>query len=1410
MQYLRQFLGFIFSRQMLAFVAIVLMALVVWFIGPLLAFDGLRPMEAPGVRVAIILLLLAAGIMWLLGGPVSLVGLAALCLLVWHAGPMLSLGQAKPLAPVGVRMLIIGVILLLCVLYGLYWLRRRLQDEAFLEKFLSFGKPRPENQAAKEELKTVGRIVQGAVNQLKRLRGGGLLRLLEGKRYLYELPWYMIVGSSGAGKTTALLNSGLQFPVAHQLGKAPRSMALQSPSGTVQCDWWFTNEAVLIDTAGRYTAHDSDAVADAAEWRGFLRLLRKHRTRAPINGAIVALNAADLLTLDESDRVAQAGRIRDRLAELRTELGIRFPVYVIVTKLDLLRGFCEYFQSLTSEGRMQVWGFTLPYQGLKSSVRLGAAGIAGQRQALREQITAELVLLKDRLAAGLRSRLNEEFDVDRRRRLFALPQELLGLAEPLTQMIDEVFLDSRFDSTQLHHTLRGVYFTSGAQAEVELPADPGTLAQRLWRSLGWSRFGKPEPAEMPAAAHEAAASTGSEPSSQPPPEDAAAPASAPAPAPAVSDKPSQPVVATVPTRGRQGFFLQDVLSKIVIPEAHLVRPNLRWEFRFRLLRLLGHTLALVLFLWLASGLALSFGNNSKYLEVVGGRASALADNVRRIFAEFKPASVPDVLGSARELPAYPGLDLDDPPASFGYGLYTVPPVLDASADTYARLQDRMLLPAILQRMETVLAQSVKDRDAKSAYETLRVYKLLHDAARYAQDGGALDVKKWVLKDWELHGSAAAFGGRASMVGHVEALFSGARVVQSASLPNEGLVREVQAFLNSNTSTQRVYERAKAAMLSQAPQEYTLIRAVGPQAGTVFSRAEGLPLEKGVPGLFTYDGYHELFNKRLPEFVGRALGDDAWVMGRGPAEAAVGARTKTAIEEAAAGVREDPLIEDIRRQYLNEYAQRWEDFLGSIRTVGTGGEAVRAGGNTVGNPGLEPAPGSSLGFDLAVLRQLAAPDSPLTRLARSAARETTLSRPLVTRVQEEKSLFGKATEEIANKTKDIGRNLGIRREERLEKQLVDDRFAALREVVSGQPDVGTVAGAADGAKPGLEAITGLINEFYTLLVVADTALGSNSLPPGGAEIGARLKLEAGKLPAPFREVLTALAESGSDKVTQGTTEILRKQARLQFDRLMGLMSAQVAEGCKRGIEGRYPFAQAAQDVAIEDFTQVFAVGGSIDEYFSKYLAPFVDTSVRPWRYRNPGTANAMVGAENAGSVAAPAPATNGPTLLGELLKLLAQGGPDLDRFYRAQKIRELFFRDAGGKKPAWTLEMKVLELDPTITDLIIDIDGQGQRYIHGPVQSFSVSWPGQRGGSTAELIANPRLSGTTSTLRTTGPWALFRLLERGRILSTATSGRVNVEFVFDGRRALLDVGAGSQPNPLNSDMLRGFRCPSASV
>ena len=1349
-----QFLASVFTRQTLGFTLLFGSALLVWFAGPAIAVDGFRPLASDPVRISCVLLLVVLSFLWLASGPLSLVAVAAVGLLVWQAGPSLSLGDDRPLAAAWVRSLLIALLALGC---ALYWLHRLLvalrTNDEFLANVLSFGQRRGIDEPAREELKEVAATVRRAVARLRtlRMRGGAWRTVLEGKRYLYELPWFLILGSPEAGKTTALRNAGLQFPLTPDTGMLPRSLQSGSDSGTLHCDWWFANEAVLIDTAGRYTTHACNREKDLSEWLGFLGLLRKHRTRAPINGVIVALSMVELLQMTASQRADHAVCLRDRLLELRQRLGIRFPVYVIVTKTDVLRGFAGYFQSLTSEARAQPWGFTLDYRDTERSAA---------DKTLHDEIGEALGKLETRLADGLRARMSEEFDGDRRRILFALPNEFSGALVALREVLGPLFLDSRYDATQVLSPLRGVYFTSGAQADVDLPADPHTLMQRLRRSVAGTVF--------------------------------------------ASD--------THPVHAGQGFFLQDVLKKVIFPEAHLVQPNLRWELRFLVLRLLGHISAIAIFVWLAGALASSFASNRDYLNAVGGQAALLTERVRGVFAASIPTGTPELLEAARTLTTQAGLDAAHPPLRLTYGLYSASPAVEAGSKTYSDLQTVILLPPLLRRMEQMLAQSLKDGDSRAAYDCLRVYKLLHDRQRYVEADGAASVREWVRRDSQVLADAvrggatdesgmAEFAGRASMAAHFDALFTDGRVVQAASLADESLIRAVQGFLDGDTVTQRVYERAKLAMQPDAPPDFTLVRAVGPQVGTVFVRNDGLPLDRGVPGLFTYDGYHRLFAPRIATFVRTALKEDDWVMGRGNGSAS------TDRPQAA-----DEWIVHVRKQYLAEYAMHWDGFLASLRTLGL---TDIAGGQ------------AGLGFDLGVLRQLAAPDSPLARLGRAAVRETTLS---VTRTNSTKdgaglldkaaAAFGKVS--VAAEADDTG-------ERQLERAVVDNHFAALREVVTGTADSGGTASNGAGGRPKLDAISGLINDFYTWMVVADTALSAGGLPPGGGssanggEAGARLRLEAGKLPAPFKEILSGLAISSTDKVVQGATEILRRQAQLQLDRLMGLMALQVSEPCKRGVEGRYPFSSVAQDASVEDFTLVFASGGALDEFFSKYLTALVDTSVRPWRYKSPDSASALIGFEASsaglpGLTGAPAllaqgaapGAATGPTLLGELLKLLARDGPSLDAFYRGQQIRNVFFRDAGGKKMAWKMDLTVRELEPAITELLMDIDGQSQRYVHGPVQPLSIVWPGPRGGIMAELTAQPRVSAATSTVLMQGPWALFRLLDKGRSMGSATPGRSSVEYVFDGRKALVELGTGTQPNPFNSDLLKGFRCPGRTA
>ncbi|WP_454725020.1 MULTISPECIES: type VI secretion system membrane subunit TssM [Cupriavidus] len=1300
MSYLKRFFRFLFSRQMLAFAAVVLLSLAVWFVGPLLAFGQLHPLEDAGPRVTVIVLLLALLLFWLLGWPLSPVAAVALCVLLWHAGPLFGLAGHHPLAPVWVRVLLVSVIVFCYSVYGLYRLWHAVRANPDLLKRILNPSSDKTDPVAREEIRTVSLVVAKAIGQLKRLRGGTLrTRVLERGRYLYELPWYLMLGTPGAGKTSAVLGSGLAFPLADQMGaqSAPRG-----ERGTANCDWWFTNEAVLIDTAGRYVEHENRddeqaAPVNAAEWQGFLGLLRKHRPRAPVNGAVLAISAAELLDKSDGERTALAASLRARLSDLRNQLGIRFPVYVLVTKLDLLPGFPEYFQSLSAEGRAQAWGFTLPHGGDG-----GSADVAD----LRQHCADEFALLEARIDAGLNNRLLEEYDNDRRKTLYALPQEFRSLCAVLVETLGLVFLDSRYDDTQLQTTMRGVYFTSTEQTGQIVPADRETLMQRLRRRLARLR-----------------------------PDDGAAESARADAAPAV----------------HRGYFLRDVFRQVIVPEAHLVRPNLKWEIRLCMARWAGHLLVAMLFLWLVSALTVSFDNNRAYLTVIAQKTGELAATVKAYNKAPQARAIAGMLDASRDLPQYRNLDLLAPGGAFRYGLYTAPVIVDASQTTYASLLHQALFPQVVHRVESVLGTQVDAGNADEVYRTLKAYLMLYDDKRF----DAQTVRNWVLRDWERTDGATAMGGREAMRQHLDAMFAVARPARPGVPQDAALVQRARSFLSSNPAPRRLYERAMASMEKDAPENFTLARAAGMQGASIFVLADGSQFERGVPGLYTYDGYHQVFSKSLPEFLARAQSDDAWVMGRAEAAAPLGGLRNTSLVAGRSAV-----ADDIRRQYLTDYGNYWQQFLADIRPAAAGGQSV----------------GGTLALDLNTLRVLASPDSPLVRLARATVRETSLS---LAEREEDTSLTDMALAAVGRKSGTAqtaavtaSKIAAQRPELRLEKELVDNRFAALREVVTGQADTGSGPAMANPPISGskalhLDALVALLNEQYTRLAVADNALASSSMPPA-LDIGTTLQMEADKLPAPLRLVLGGIASQSASKVGREVGALLALQ-----------MDSSVGASCRLAIEGKYPFAASSQEVDIEDFNRVFAAGGLLDDFFQKSFASYVDTNVRPWRYKalNPGM----------------------PPIQ----------GPSLEPFERAAAIRELFFREPGGKRMAWKMDARIAAIDPEITELSIDVDGQGLRYAHGPVRPFALSWPGPRGGAVAEITAKPRIRPDTSTIVASGPWALFRLIERGRLSGTASASRLVVDFDFDGRHAALELVTGGQFNPLATNLLKDFRCPGGT-
>lgn len=799
-------------------------------------------------------------------------GISALAFIIWMIGPLVAIGDYRPLEPELNRIITIAVIYLIWVLCRIV---PRIYSAWFNRKLLSNLRASEQTPADDADAKAepqqdqlLAQRFDEAAQLLKKARfapgQGDKHRWMTrfSRQYLYQLPWYVIIGAPGAGKTTALVNSGLHFPLADRFGKS----ALRGVGGTRNCDWWFTNDAVLLDTAGRYTTQESQREEDAGEWKSFVNLLKKYRTRQPINGVMVTISVADLMTESAEARNAQASALRKRLIELHEQLGIHFPVYVMVTKTDLLNGFMAYFSGFDKAQRDQIWGFTFPYE----RSRQPDFNLSGE---FEQQYT----LLQQRLDAALPDTLLVEHDARQRSESYLFPQEFAALRPLLAQYLDVVFATSSFET---RFTPRGIYFTSGTQEGLPFDRVMGELNRYL---------------QLPS---NGAQGNGGQTSWD-----------------SVNDE------APIPAAKGQSFFLKETLESVIFQESGLAGSNRWWEYRNRALHWAGYIgLALVLVIlgifWFTS-----YGNNKAYLAEVSAKAPSVerqGQGLTQLDSGDMFALLP-FLNSVLHLPDSQNFSLDDPPFTYRMGLYRGDQVSDASNALYQKTLKELLLPQVAQQIATTLRND-NHSDADFSYEALKAYQMLYLPKQY--DGKFL--RAWVMLNLQRNLPQGSTKKQLQQLEwHLSQLLDG-QIQASPYARDEALVTQAQAAINRAPLSQRVYGRLKRLLLNQTEiKPVRLVDLAGPQTELAFSRKSGKPVTDGIPGLFTPQGYWKAFDSNIDKVTDTLRQEDVWVLNTQTPEQKSADLTKTVRQLYMQDFIDvwDELLADIQLAHIGNLTQR---------------------------------------------------------------------------------------------------------------------------------------------------------------------------------------------------------------------------------------------------------------------------------------------------------------------------------------------------------------------------------------------------------------------------------------------------------------------------------------------------------
>ncbi|NNN56224.1 type VI secretion system membrane subunit TssM [Vibrio sp. 1-2 (7-a)] len=388
---------------------------------------------------------------WFLG----LIGVAACSIFIWVVGPLITIAGYEPLKSDFQRLVTILVLVFVWALFNVTKQhKQKVKEDESIQTLLEV-----DSQSDKEAASEID-LMRERIEQAVKV----VTKTHKGKRSLYDLPWYVLIGPPGTGKTTVLKQSGLEFPLADSFG----SDSIAGVGGTRHCDWWFANKAVLIDTAGRYTTQDSQEKVDSKAWHGFLGLLKKYRTQRPINGAIVTISLASVMSQTRTELSLHARAIKSRLQELKNQLGMQFPIYVLLTKMDLVAGFNEFFSDLSKEEREELFGFMFPRE------------VADERGVI-SLFNKEFHGMLERLDARMLRILETEDDLEKRALIFEFPKQLRVLQANLDEFLAEIFAQNSFEEPAL---IRGVFMLSSVQEG--LPVDK--LMNESTNGLGLNRL----------------------------------------------------------------------------------------------------------------------------------------------------------------------------------------------------------------------------------------------------------------------------------------------------------------------------------------------------------------------------------------------------------------------------------------------------------------------------------------------------------------------------------------------------------------------------------------------------------------------------------------------------------------------------------------------------------------------------------------------------------------------------------------------------------------------------------------------------------------------------------------------------------------------------------------------------------
>jgi type VI secretion system protein ImpL len=357
-----------------------------------------------------------------------LINLSLIIAAIWLLGPYIAIAGKMPFGSLYSR-----IITSLCACSLLFFL-----EYSQSEKKFSFKEGNSLPEEIKQELANLQNNIKKVLHTLHN-------SVIKSFFFRYKKPWYLVLGPTHAGKTTLLNKADINIKGLDNLPPM-----LITPT---QCfNWWLADEAVFIDVGGKYLRENKDKPANnELLFQNFFKLLKKYRRYKPINGLILTINLQEMTV--NLKQQSQLQTLRQVLQQLILEFS-NFPIYLMITRCDMIEGFTEFFEDLGPEERKQIFGLSFPLTAESESLPA----------LYQEQFNALLERLNERVIW----RLQNENNLEKIANIKNFPLQMEFLKNPLAKLLN-VILPSG-------HNLRGIFFTSTLQKDIPIDNLTKTLA----------------------------------------------------------------------------------------------------------------------------------------------------------------------------------------------------------------------------------------------------------------------------------------------------------------------------------------------------------------------------------------------------------------------------------------------------------------------------------------------------------------------------------------------------------------------------------------------------------------------------------------------------------------------------------------------------------------------------------------------------------------------------------------------------------------------------------------------------------------------------------------------------------------------------------------------------------------------